>query len=270
MQKPILLVGGKGKTGVRVGKRLTERGLPVRFASRSTGFDWRDRDTWANAIEGAASIYITYYPDLAAKGAADTVGAFVALAVSLGVRRLVLLSGRGEPEAEESERRLIASGADWTIVRASWFNQNFDEGQLAPMILGGEVALPVSVVREPFIDADDIADVVAAALGDPRHIGKLYEVTGPRLLTFSEVVGIISKAAHREIRFRTVTAEAFIKALNDGGVPGDVADLLEELFTIVLDGRNSSLSDGVERALGRPPRDFVDYAESAATRGAWS
>ncbi|MDB5535779.1 MAG: NmrA family transcriptional regulator [Devosia sp.] len=269
MQKPIVVVGGTGKTGGRVAERLAARGLPTRPASRRTGFDWTDRTSWAPALDGAEAAYITYYPDLAAKGAADTVGAFVTLAVSLGVRRLVLLSGRGEPEAQSSEQRLMASGADWTVVRASWFNQNFDEGQLAPMILGGKLALPVSAVREPFIDADDIADVVVAALTEPRHIGELYEVTGPRLLTFAEAVEAINQASGLAVQFQTVSAQDFVEGLEAGEVPGEVIELLEELFTVVLDGRNATLTDGVQRALRRPARDFADYARAAAARGAW-
>ncbi len=269
MEKPILIIGGKGKTGSRVAERLQAKGKEIRFASRSTGFDWTDRNTWAAAIEGAAAAYITYYPDLAAKGAPDDIDALAKLAVSLGVKRLVLLSGRGEPEAQESEKRLIASGAEWTVVRASWFNQNFDEGQLAPMILDREVALPVSSVSEPFIDADDIADVVTAALTDTRHIGELYEVTGPRLLTFAEAINEIGRASGREVAFHTISNGEFEGGLTAAQVPADLAELLVELFTVVLDGRNEYLTDGVQRALGRAPKDFTDYARSAAARGAW-
>lgn len=270
MEKPVLIIGGKGKTGSRVAERLQTKGKEIRFASRSTGFDWTDRSTWAAALEDASAAYITYYPDLAVKGAPDDIEAFAKLAVSLGVKRLVLLSGRGEPEAQESERRLMNSGADRTIVRASWFNQNFDEGQFQPMILEGEMALPVSTVREPFVDAGDIADVVVAALTDPRHIGELYEVTGPRLLTFAEAIGEISRASGREVAFQTISNEDFVEGLKAADVPSDVAELLVELFTVVLDGRNEYLTDGVERALGRPPKDFADYARDAADRGAWA
>ena len=269
MTKPILIIGGRGKTGSRVAERLEARGLPVRLASRSTGFDWTDRGTWAASLEGAASAYLTYYPDIAIKGAAEAIGAITELALALGVKRLVLLSGRGEAEAQRAEEQLIASGADWTIVRASWFNQNFDEGQFLDMVLSGEVALPVDAVREPFIDADDIADVVTAALTDERHTGQLYEVTGPRMLTFAEAVAEINRASGLKVQFRTVPAHEFLDSLASGDVPEEIAGLLEELFGVVLDGRNEVLTDGVQRALGREPKDFAVYAEAAAANGAW-
>jgi len=269
MTNPILIIGGRGKTGSRVADRLATRGLPVRLASRATGFDWTDRSTWAAALKGAASAYITYYPDIAIKGAADTVGAFAELAVSLGVKRLVLLSGRGEPEAQRAEQRVLSTDAELTVVRGSWFNQNFDEGQFLEMVLGGEVALPVDTVREPFVDADDIADVVVAALTDRRHIGEIYEVTGPRLLTFAETVAEINRAAGTSVRFRTMPAHEFLDWLARSEVPEDIAGLLEELFSVVLDGRNESLADGVQRALGRQPKDFAEFAREAAAKGAW-
>nr|WP_244513720.1 NmrA family transcriptional regulator [Devosia insulae] len=269
LTKPILILGGRGKTGSRVAERLEARGLPVRLASRSTGFDWTDRSTWAAALTGAGSAYITYYPDIAIKGAAEAIGDITELALSLGVKRLVLLSGRGEPEAQRAEQQLLATSADWTVVRASWFNQNFDEGQFLEMMLGGEVALPVDTVREPFVDCDDIADVVTAALTDDRHIGQLYEVTGPRLLTFAEVVAEINQANGSNVTFRTMPAHEFLDSLAGSEMPEEIAGLLEELFSEVLDGRNESLADGVQRVLGRQPKDVTDYAREAAAKGAW-
>ncbi len=270
-QRPILVLGGTGKTGRRVAERLAARGLPVRIASRSgaTSFDWEDQATWSPALEGTGAMYLTYYPDLAIPGAVAALHAFVDLAMARGVRRLVLLSGRGEEEAQKAEEVVQASGAEWTIVRSSWFNQNFSENYLLEPILEGEVFLPADVVAEPFVDADDIADVAVAALTDDRHVGQLYEVTGPRLLTFAEAVAEIAAATGRQIRYVSVTSEQYVQALEEAGVPGDFVWLVNYLFTTVLDGRNASLRDGVQRALGREPRDFADYARKTAATGVW-
>jgi uncharacterized protein YbjT (DUF2867 family) len=176
-----LVLGGTGKTGRRVVERLGALGVPTRVGSRSgrPPFDWEDRSTWAPVLEGVGSAYISYYPDLAVPGAPETVGSFAELAVRSGVRRLVLLAGRGEPEAEEAENAVRASGADLTIVRSTWFAQNFSEDYIVDGVRSGEVALPARDVPEPFVDADDIADVAVAALTDDRHIGQVYELTGP-------------------------------------------------------------------------------------------
>lgn len=271
-EKPILVLGATGKTGRRVAERLTARGLPVRLGSRnaSPAFDWNDRATWADALNGVRAVYISYYPDLAAPGAKDAVEALAKLAVEMGVKRLVLLSGRGEEEAQATEEALKAIDAELTIVRASWFNQNFSEGAFLDYILAGEVALPVGDVREPFVDADDIADIVVSALTGDWHIGHLYEVTGPRLLTFAEAVGEIATAAGRDIRYVRITPEEFRTGIGAADLPDDLVWLLDELFTRVLDGRNEYLTDGVERALGRPPRSFTDYVWQTAARGVWN
>jgi uncharacterized protein YbjT (DUF2867 family) len=265
-----LVLGGTGKTGRRVVERLTAGGIPVRVGSRSGAppFDWNDRPTWAPVLDGVRSVYVSHYQD-AVPGAAETVGAFAELAVTGGARRLVLLSGRGEEEAERVEQAVRDAGAELTIVRSTWFAQNFSESYWAEEILSGELALPAGEVPEPFVDADDIADVAVAALTDDRHIGQLYELTGPRLLTFADAVNEIGQAAGREVRYVPVSIEDYAAGAAEQGVPGDVIQLLTYLFTEVLDGRNAHLAEGVQRALGREPRDFRDYARDAAATGVW-
>jgi uncharacterized protein YbjT (DUF2867 family) len=270
-QPATLVLGATGKTGRRVVERLRARGLPVRAGSRSGAppFHWEDRSTWAPALQGAASAYVSYFPDLAVPGAPEAVGAFVEQALQSGTRRLVLLSGRGEEEAQRAERVLQDSGADWTIVRCSWFSQNFSESYILDSILAGEVALPAPDTPEPFVDAGDIADVAVMALTEDGHVGRLYELTGPRMLTFEEAVAEIAEASGRPIRFVRVSMEEFAAGMAEQDVPDDVAWLLRYLFTEVLDGRNAHLTDGVQQALGREPVDFRDYAQRTATTGIW-
>ena len=270
-QDMTLVLGGTGKTGRRVVERLKARGIPVRVGSRSAElpFEWQDPTTWAPVLQDVAAVYITYHPDLAVPGAADTIRAFVDQAVQSKVRRLVLLSGRGEEEAQRCERIVQDADVAWTILRSSWFSQNFSEAFLRDLVLGGKVALPAGDVREPFIDAEDIADVAVAALTEPGHAGQLYELTGPRLLTFSEAIGEIARATDREIAYAPIPQEAFTSALAEQAVPADFVALLSYLFNEVLDGRNAHLTDGVQRALGRAPRDFTDYARDTSAAGAW-
>jgi uncharacterized protein YbjT (DUF2867 family) len=269
---PILIIGGTGKTGRRVVERLEARGLPVRTGSRSAEipFDWEDQATWAPALEGVDAVYLTYYPDIAVPGAVEDIRAIVDLAVRQAIRKLVLLSGRGEEEAQRAEEVVQASGLDWTILRCSWFAQNFSENYLIEPILSGEVVLPAGEVGEPFIDADDIADIAVVALTEEGHAGQLYELTGPRLLTFAEAVGEISKATGRDIRYTRVSRAEYAAALKEAGVPDNVVWLLDYLFTTVLDGRNASVTDGVQRVLGQNPRDFADYARTTAGTGIWN
>lgn len=270
--KPILIFGGTGKTGRRLAERLTARGIPVRIGSRSgtPRFDWEVPASWAPALEDVSAVYISYYPDIAVPGAAEVIDAFTRLAMEHGVRRLVLLSGRGEHEAQRAEEMLKASGADWTILRCAWFSQNFSEGFLVEPLLAGEVALPVGPVGEPFVDVDDIADAAEAVLTEPGHVGQLYELTGPRLLSFADAVAEIAKAVGRDIRFVRNSHDEFTAAVASHELPPEIVWLLDELFTKVLDGRNESLTDGVQRVLGRAPKDFSAYATETAATGIWS
>jgi uncharacterized protein YbjT (DUF2867 family) len=265
-----LVLGGTGKTGRRVVERLLDRGEPVRIGSRGGDppFDWDDRSTWAGALRGSRAVYVVY-PDLALPGAAKAVVSFGELAVSLGAPRLVLLSRRGEEGAALGERALRSSGAEWTILRASWMSQSFSEGRLLEPVRGGVVALPAPPVGEPFVDAGDVADVAVAALTGDGHAGRVHELTGPRLLTFAEAVEEIAEATGREIRYERVSMHEYTSLLAAQRVPLVCASLLRYLFTEVLDGRNAHLADGVRRALGREPRDFGDYAREAAATGVW-
>jgi uncharacterized protein YbjT (DUF2867 family) len=271
-QNPIAVLGASGKTGRRIVDRLRARGLPVRGLSRSASppFHWQQPETWRPALVGVSAAYVSYFPDLAAPGAPEAVGAMAAAALDAGVKRLVLLSGRGEEEAQRSEDALRSSGAAWTVVRGSWFSQNFSESYFREPLLAGELALPAGDVGEPFVDADDIADVAVAALTEDGHRSETYELTGPRLLTFGQAVEEIARASGRELRYTPLAIDDFAAALARDGVPDEEIGLLRYLFAEVLDGRNAHVADGVERALGRPPRDFADYARGAAARGAWT
>jgi uncharacterized protein YbjT (DUF2867 family) len=268
----ILVIGSTGKTGKRIARRLEDLGLPVRHGSRSAQvpFDWEKPQIWAPALAGAASVYIAYTPDLAVPGSVEAIRELTRLAIQAGVGRLVLLSGRGEEEAERAEDVVRASGLDCTIVRATWFSQNFSEGNFLDDVIAGTVALPVGDVREPFVDADDIADVAVAALTDDRHIGQTYELTGPRLLSFGDAVAEIAAASGRDLRFIPVPIEDYVATLTEYEVPQDVISLLRYLFSTVLDGRNAKLADGVQRSLGREPKDFADYARQTAATGVWT
>lgn len=267
---PILVIGATGKTGARVAARLAASGHPHRAVSRRSepAFDWEKPETWAPALEGMKSAYITYVPDLAAPEAQENIRRFAEVAKTAGLKKLVLLSGRGEHGAELSEEKIRQSGLDFTIVRASWFNQNFDEGFFHSSILDGVVALPAGTRLEPFIDVDDIAEVAVAALLDDKHNGETYEVTGPRLLTFADAAAEIAAASGLRVSYVPIDGPTFHAALLPAVGP-EIADLMTNLCAEVFDGRNERLSDGVQRALGRPPRDFADYVKAAAARGAW-
>lgn len=266
-----LILASNGKTGRRVAEQFRARGLNFKEGSRSseTPFDWYNAATWELALKNVSAVYVVFYPDLAVPGAASIIKEFTQVAKAQGVEHLVLLSGRGEEEAQNCEQLVMESGIDWTVVRASWFSQNFSESFFLEGILRGQVVIPFGDVKEPFVDADDIADIVFAALTNRLPKGQLYEVTGSKMLSFREAIAEIAKAANRKIEFIQVPMDEYVQILQNAQVPQDYIELLSYLFSEVLDGRNAYLTDGVDRALARSPRSFSDYVAKTASTGIW-
>lgn len=269
---PVLILGGKGRTGRRIAERLNELRIPIRVASRSTSpaFDWNDRSTWAAAFEGMKAVYIAYQPDLAVPGAPDDIAAITEQAKKSGIEKIVLLSGRGEHEAQICEQIVIKAGIDYTILRCSWFFQNFSESVFQEPLQAGLLALPAGDVKEPFVDADDIADVAVAAFTDHKHRDQLYELTGPRMLSFREVTEEIAKATGRQIRFQDITIDEYADALKGYGLTDEYVKFIIYLFTEVFDGRNASLTSGVQQALNRTPTDIKVFVKNNLPSGVWN
>ena len=273
MQSNILVTGGTGKTGRKVAQKLQALKKNVRIGSRkeNPAFDWENPDTWIAALNGIEKMYVTFQPDLAVPGARDKIEAFIQQAIKSGVKKVVLLSGKGEKEAELCEQVIISSGMDYTILRATWFNQNFSESFFLDPILSGQVALPKPEAKVPYVDTDDIADVAVASLLSNDHNGKIYELTGPKTLTFKEVITEISNATNRDIKYTPISLEEYIKMLEQYNVPKDYIWLINYLFSNVLDAKgNDNVSNDIEKVLGRKPKDFSQYVYETAEAGVWT
>jgi uncharacterized protein YbjT (DUF2867 family) len=253
------VIGATGKTGRRVTAALRAAGHPVRALSRPV-FDWTDPSTWRPALAGATAAYVTYAPDLAFPGGPEAVADLADLAGRLGLARIVLLSGRNEPEAQRAEGLLRAAAARhrmaWAVVRSAFFWQNFTEDLFAPAIAAGHLRFVAGDVREPFLDADDLAAVACAVLTGDAPAGRVYELTGPRLLTFAAAAQEVADDAGIPFRYERVDAPAMVADLEGAGLDPESAEGITALFTEVLDGRNASLTDDVAAALGRAPRPF--------------
>lgn len=268
----ILVLGSNGKTGRRVVERLEKiENVEIRLGSRNEKipFDWEKSETWEKVLQDIDAVYITFQPDLAIPSAVNIIQNFTLLATKTGVQKIVLLSGRGEKEAQVCEEIVKTNAKNWTIVRASWFNQNFSESIFLDPVLAGIVALPRAEALEPFVDADDIADVVTASLLDEKHNGQTYELTGPRLLTFEQIVNEIANASGRNITFQALSLSEYVQMLREYQIPEDFIWLVNYLFEQVLDGRNSSITSDVEKVLGRKAKDFSAYAKETAETGIW-
>jgi uncharacterized protein YbjT (DUF2867 family) len=271
-QSNILVIGGTGKTGRKVVEGLRNQNQNVRIGGRSStpSFDWHDSSNWSEVMQGIDKMYIVYYPDLAVPGAYDAIQELVKVAKEAGVQKAVLLSGKGEVEAERCEQVVVNSGLEYTLVRASWFSQNFSESFLLEPILARYVALPMPNAKIPFVDTGDIAEVVVEALLDDTHNGKTYEITGPRALSFKEVVEEISKGIEQNIQYQAVSLEEYNAMMKAAGVPDDYIWLFDYLFREVLSlEKNQVVSNDVEKVLGRKATDFNEYVKNTVETGVW-
>ncbi|GAB5408323.1 MAG: NAD(P)H-binding protein [Balneolaceae bacterium] len=272
MEKNYLVIGGTGKTGRRVVEKLQTKGKNVRVASRSssTVFDWDDPETFEPTLQGADNVYIVFYPDLAVPGALEAITKLTEAAKKSGVKKLVLLSGKGEAEAEKCEEIVANSGLDYTLVRASWFNQNFSESFFLEPVVNGVVATPMPDALIPFVDADDIAEVATEALINDDLNGQTVAVTGSEVLSMAEAVKIIAEATDRNIQYIPVRLDQYTSQMRSAGLPETYIWLFEYLFSVVLTNpSNQEVSDDLERVLGRKPKTFRQFAEEIAETGIW-
>jgi uncharacterized protein YbjT (DUF2867 family) len=263
----VLVTGATGKTGRRVARMLRERGVAYREASRSaaTRFTWEDRSTWDAALEGATAMYLVP-PYFDGPEAIEAIAEFARRGAAAGVSRVVLLS---TPDPGEHSVALEEAGLALTMLRPRWFFQNFSEDFLRDAVLSGELRLPAGDGQEAFIDAEDIAEVAVTALTEEGHAGMDYELTGPRLMTFADTAADIAKATGRAFPYVALTVDEYVAEQIALGVPEDWARFSAGLYDYVRSGQLASLTGDVEHVLGRPPRDFTDYARTAAAEGAW-
>lgn len=274
----ILVTGATGKTGRRVVRRLHEQGVPVRAASPSSSvrLDWNDRTTWEPVLEGAKAVYLVV-PDLGSAQAADDLAAFTERAAAAGVGRAVLISfppsdipGMEPEHVAAAEQAPARAGLETTVLRLRWFFQNFSEDFLHGAVLSGDMRLPAGDGKEAFVDAEDIAAVAVRALTQQGHAGLIYELSGPRLMSFADAVADIAHATGRPIGYTPLSPEAYAAEQRAHGVPEKWVQLTIDLYAHVRSGMLGTATGDVERVLGRPPRDFVDYAREAVTQGVWN
>ncbi|WP_375750614.1 hypothetical protein [Vibrio sp. HN007] len=267
----ILVTGATGKSGSRISKLLEDAGLDVRRGSRYSQsiFDWQDVATWPIALQEVQCVYICYYPDFAFPGALDTLTAFAEAAKSAGVERLVMITGRGERHAQLGEEIILNSGVSATILRSAWFAQNFSEGSFHQSVMENAIPIPGDGNGEPIVDLDDFAEVAVKVLTESGHENKIYEITGPRIITFGEVADILTETLDRQIQYIPITFETFYEELKRT-TDKEYADIVTNIARETFDGRNAILSDDVELLLNRPSRDFTEFALKAFETGCWN
>jgi len=271
----VLVIGGTGKTGSAVVRGLRARGVMTSIASRTANgpdrvrFDWADPSSHAAALHEAEAIYLVA-PALVRDPSLWMVP-FIERAIARGTRRFVLLSSSAidehAPGMGAVHAALAARAPEWTVLRPSWFMQNFSDPQHA---LGRSIREERTIIsatgdgRLGFIDAEDIAAVAVATLLEPANAALV--LTGPEALSYAEAAAILSRVIGEPVVHHALTSEAWQARMIAGGMPADYAALLGALEQAIADGAEDRVTDEVLRRTGRPPRSLEAFAREAFAR----
>lgn len=271
----VWIEGATGKAGKRVVAALTAAGVPVRAASRHPGepsgsvtpvrFDWYDESTWTPAVGDAAAVFL--------KGLDsddDAAAIMTRFLAASSVSRVVLMSAVGvDRTPEAAPRRAVElaverSGKSWTILRPSWFLQNFDEDEWVfarALRERNELYAGSGESRVGFTDTRDLADAAVAVLTEDGHEGRGYTITGPDQLTFGEMAQLLAEVSGRPIRHVDATPSEHRAHFAKSGRPEAWVNHMLHLFELVRAGVFSPVTADFERLTGKKPRTPRQYAE---------
>ncbi len=252
-----LVIGGTGKTGTPIVRGLRELGVDVLIATRTSErvFDWRDPSTHEAALAGVDRLYAI--SPLGDDRPQERMIPFFERALGCGVERIVMLSSSAVtedmPGLGEVDRWLRTHAPQWTVLRPSWFMQNFtDPGMIHPRTIAAEGVIysATGQGRVPFVDVADIAAVAVRALVDEAAHDTAHRITGPAALTYDDIASLLG------VRHVALSPGELAAHLARHGVPETYGQLLAALDTSIAAGAEAEVSDVVERVTGRVPRSF--------------
>jgi uncharacterized protein YbjT (DUF2867 family) len=276
-----LITGATGDVGSKVVRRLIDRGERPRvflrdtekarrlFGEREKIFtgDLADAQSLATALKGVDSLFLVNSGPRIAE--LDELAA--ACARAAGVAHLVKLSSLDVEQSlaigawhERGEAAIRASGVPFTFVRPTGFMSNLLVWAHS-IRAEGVVRASTGDGKRPFIHSDDIAAVAVQALTARSHAGQALAITGPQALSFSEITTRIAEAIGKPMRFEAISDDEAGRRFRSTGASEEETAAHLELSRAIREGRLATVTDGVERLLGRPPINLGQWlSENAA------
>ncbi|KJJ40325.1 oxidoreductase [Bacillus subtilis] len=274
-QRPILITGGTGTTGGRIASRLIEIGYRVRIASRKKGeladaeyvyFDWNDTSSFSTALEQVKQIYLV--APVGVFDPAPYVLPFLKEAKRLGAERVVMLSTSVVPEDGAvfgTLHQAVLDFPEWTVLRPSYFMQNFINVQHRMSIqTEGRITTASGEGKLGFIDADDIAETAVRALIDDVPHQTHHILTGPEALSYAEAAEIIGATAGRRVEHVSISRSELQHRMEAAGLPADYAQFMAGLDEAIRHGAEHRVTDTVKRVTGKEPRSLTEFAAAHA------
>jgi uncharacterized protein YbjT (DUF2867 family) len=282
MNNRVFITGATGNVGAEVVKAFPNPGLlrcavindadarKVPEGIETVRFDFQDPATYADAFRDVRAMFLMRPPHLA-NVERDFVPPITA-AVQAGVQHIAFLSLVGVENAKfvphyKIEQAVKASGAQWTMLRASFFMQNLSTTHRAEIRDRSVIALPVGKAKTSFVDVADIGGVGAKALSEPGHENQAYTITGGESLNYDQVAALLTDVLGRPIRYTHPDPLSFAISQKRGGRPWGMTLVMTMLYTMTRNGSADVITDDVQRVLGRPPVTFRQFAER--NKAAW-
>ncbi|OIS60975.1 NAD(P)-dependent oxidoreductase [Bacillus subtilis] len=274
-QNPILITGGTGTVGSRIASRLIKLGYRVRIASRKKGelanaeyvyFDWMDASSYTPALEQVKDIYLV--APVGVLDPAPYVLPFLKEAKRLGVKRVVMQSASVISENGPvfgALHQAVREFPEWTVLRPSYFMQNFINVQHQMSIQNeGRIVTASGEGKLGFIDADDIAETAVRALTDAVPHQTHHILTGPEALSYAEAAEIIGAAAGRRVEHVSISRSELQNRMAAAGLPADYASFMAGLDEAISHGAEHRVTDTVKRVTGKEPRSLSEFAAAHA------
>jgi uncharacterized protein YbjT (DUF2867 family) len=278
----ILVTGGTGTIGKATVAALQAAGQRFKLAARSpqqvktpgveaVTLDWSELDTYLSAMKGIDRLFLLT-PN--SERQVGYVVQAIAAARRAGVKHVARLSVMGA-DADPgvilgrlhfaAEREVRLSGIPWTMLRPTFFMQNFINYYGVHPNKDCEVRLPHGRGKASWVDARDVGEAAARVLSGEGNEGKTFDLTGPEALTTEEVLAILSEVFGHKYTYVDVPEEEARKAMEDMKMPLWLVDGFMELHSLIRNGHAATLANGVQTILGREPRSVKEWAKSLAS-----
>lgn len=275
----VLVTGATGTVGRHVAAALADRDAAVRVGLRDPDaapdevpasatrvrFDFAKPETWGPALDGVEALFLMRPPTVDS----EAVSSFAEAAARVGVERIAYLSTIGAEKNplvphHRIEKRVVATDAAHTLLRASFFAQNLFEVHRADIVERGEVFVPAGDGATSFVDARDVGAVAAVVLTEPGHENRAYDVTGPEALDYREVAAILADVLDRPITYPNPSLLEYARGRYRQGDSLGFVLLTCGIYTTARLGLADRVSDDARTVLGREPRTVRDFVEAYA------
>lgn len=274
----ILLAGVTGLVGEALVAEVSAKGVPVKAFVRDktrgaelaaaglkiTYGDLTDQTTLRAALEGCTKAFLLTGNS---EQQLDIECSFIDAAKSGGVAHVVKMSATGADATSDApfsrnhgeiEQHLQNSGLAFTNVRPNFFMQNMLRFG-APIASQSKFFLPMGSGQVGTIDVKDVATFVLSTLTEPGHDNKTYEISGPELLSFSDIAKRFSHVLSRTIEYMDIPIEAFVTELQSFGLSPWYAGAVGALFAKIAAGSSAHTTDTLKQVIGHPGRRIDDF-----------